>query len=75
MLPGECVGFDGTRCSVCQTKLELEILESPAGFYLGYWCGFCGPYSRETHYIRTREEAEEELEKVVNGGFTKYERF
>ena len=28
-----------------------------AGYYIGTWCG-CGPYSRESGYYRTREDAE-----------------
>jgi hypothetical protein len=75
MLPGECVGMDGTRCSGCGAKLILKVCQSAAGYYLGHQCNFCGPYSRETHYIQSHEEAKKELEKVLDGGFTKYERF
>lgn len=31
-----------------------------AGYYLGTYCK-CGPYSRETDYMKTRKEAEEAL--------------
>lgn len=47
-------------CPDCGTKLELNVHESRAGFYLGTWCR-CGPYSRETDYYRTREDAEQAL--------------
>lgn len=62
MLPGECVGINGAECD-CGEKLELEILRSNGGwYYLGYFCPQCGPFSRETTYLASREEAE----KVLN---------
>jgi hypothetical protein len=58
MMPGETVGseYRTYTCNDCHTKMELEILNTPAGHYLGYWCD-CGPYSRETDYM-TRDDAE-----------------
>ncbi len=47
-------------CSDCNMKLDLEVLMSAAGCYIGRWCN-CGPYSRESHYFRTRNEAEAAL--------------
>ena len=72
MLPGECVGLSGATCS-CGRKLELEVLSSAAGYYLGYWCDECGPHSRETGYMKEKV-AERELEIVKRSGTTIYER-
>ena len=30
---------------------EIEVMESPAGYYLGFRCGDGSPYSRETEYM------------------------
>lgn len=37
--------------------LELQVLQSGAGFYIGTLCPWCGPYSRESGYYATYEEA------------------
>jgi hypothetical protein len=37
-----------------------EVLRSAAGYYIGTQCE-CGPYSRESGYYRTYEEAESAL--------------
>lgn len=42
----------------CNTVLKLQVCQSNAGFYLGFMCDCCGPYSRETGYWGTKEEAE-----------------
>jgi len=44
-------------CPNCGKKVKLEIVMSPAGFYIGTMCK-CGPYSRESGYYKTRELAE-----------------
>ena len=67
-LPGELKGLDGTICDGCNTPLELTVCRSAAGFYLGYFCGCCGPYSRETGYWATRGEAEGALTKLLEDG-------
>lgn len=64
-LEGELKGLTGAVCSCCGAVLKLEVCCSTAGYYLGYYCDSCGPYSRETGYYRTREEAEKNLKKVV----------
>ena len=56
-LPGETVGVNGVRCD-CGKWLEFKSLASPAGYYLGYRCDQCGPYSRETVYFRDKATAE-----------------
>jgi hypothetical protein len=59
MLPGETIlsGAPET-CPDCGVfVLPFEVLESGAGFYIGTMCND-GPYSRESGYFPTREEAE-----------------
>lgn len=64
--PGELKGFDGTTCG-CGRRLELQVLCSSAGYYLGYECDRCGPHSRETYYFQTRAAAKTELKKANQG--------
>jgi len=59
-LPGETVGAYTTQCD-CGQELRLGVQRSAAGYYLGFFCPKCGPYSRESGYYRTREEAAEAL--------------
>lgn len=51
------------NCTDCNASLDLIVCMSAAGYYIGRWCE-CGPYSRESHYFRTRNEAE----AALNGG-------
>jgi hypothetical protein len=44
-------------CEDCEVVLRPRVCQSGAGFYIGTWCQ-CGPYSRESGYFATREEAE-----------------
>jgi hypothetical protein len=60
-VPGECVNDTRTTCFDCQTELHIQVLRSAAGFYIGFFCPRCGPYSRESGYYRSREEAENAL--------------
>jgi len=66
VMPGETAGFDGVVCRHDgegePTQLELKVCRSAAGYYLGYWCPQCGPYSRESGYYATSEEAEKDLQ-------------
>lgn len=66
MLPGECL-CSGAQpiCYDCGVTLQLEVLRSNAGYYIGSQCE-CGPYSRESGYFRTREEAQHLL---THGGW------
>jgi hypothetical protein len=41
--------------------MEVEVLRSNAGFYIGFMCYNCGPYSRESGYYPTKEEAQKAL--------------
>jgi len=45
----------------CLLFLEPSAGDGAAGYYLGYICPFCGPYSRETEYM-AKDEAEVALE-------------
>ena len=60
-LPGECVNDVSTTCHECGTGLTIGVQKSAAGYYLGFLCLECGPYSRESGYYRTYEEAERAL--------------
>lgn len=59
-LLGETVGEVNTRC-VCGETLEIKVLRSAAGYYIGFFCDKCGPYSRESGYYPNRETAERML--------------
>jgi len=45
------------KCSDCGRELPLKVCHSAAGYYVGRWCGQCGPYSREGGYFTTEEAA------------------
>lgn len=66
MLPFEAIVSGAPDvCPDCGTKVELKVLRSAAGYYIGTYCG-CGPYSRESVYYPTREDAQHDLD---NGMF------
>ena len=58
MLPGECVEDVTTACTECNEKLDIGVYQSNAGYYIGFWCPNCGPYSRESGYFKTHEQAQ-----------------
>lgn len=62
-LPGECVRDVETNCVECGAHLEIQVCKSMAGYYVGFWCDRCGPYSRESGYYQSREEAEKALSR------------
>ena len=66
-LPGECVNSTETVCMECGTTLGLKVLASAAGYYIGFFCPQCGPYSRESGYFRSRGEAETALKTGTFG--------
>lgn len=46
----------------CGKKLQFEVLQTSAGYYIGTFCHKChSPYSRETDYFKLRSEAEQAL--------------
>ena len=68
-LPGECVNATKTICHECGTELTIDIQRSAAGYYIGFFCPECGPYSRESGYYRSYEEAEKALNTGAYGRF------
>lgn len=65
MMKGETIASGApSKCSECGVEPKLEVLKSNA-YYIGTMCD-CGPYSRESGYYETREEAEKAL---AAGGF------
>jgi len=44
-------------CS-CGQRLSPQVLHSPAGYYVGYFCPQCGPWDRISSYYKTSEQAE-----------------
>lgn len=67
-LQGELKGLDGTVCEGCRAQLVLDVQRSAAGWYLGYFCGRCGPYSRETGYFDSCEKADAALDAWLYEG-------
>ena len=62
-LPGELSGLEGVICD-CGEHLDLDVYRSGAGYYVGYFCPMCGPYSRETDYFRNKDSAATALEVI-----------
>lgn len=62
MLPGETIA-SGAEDQCCGKTLKLRVLQSAAGYYIGTFCPNCGPYSRESGYYKTKEEATKALNK------------
>lgn len=62
-LPGETLGRDVTTfiCTECGNQMARSVCQSAAGYYIGFWCDNCGPFSRETGYYASREDAETAL--------------
>jgi hypothetical protein len=57
MIPGETIASGApVTCPDCHTRTVLAVYESAAGFYVGTYCN-CGPYTRESIYYPTRDEA------------------
>ena len=60
-LPGETIATGApSTCPDCYKDMELEVLKSAGGFYVGTAC-LCGPYSRVCHQDCTDKEAEKAL--------------
>ena len=60
-LPGE-TGHAFRTCEDCGTVLVPQVLKTCA-FYIGTMCQ-CGPYSRESPYFATEQEAKDALESL-----------
>ncbi len=69
MMPGETIASGAPDvCRDCKVHLVNKVLLSNAGWYIGTICN-CGPYSRESGYYASVEEARKALE---DGGFERY---
>lgn len=68
-MPGELNGIHKEiECEDCGAMVPLQVCRSNAGAYLGYYCGTCGPCSRETDYYRSSEAADKDLEAFLDKG-------
>jgi hypothetical protein len=62
MLVGETIRSGApTTCPECDYTPEIEVLLSGGGYYIGTFC-MCGPYTRESEYYSTREQAQGALD-------------
>lgn len=63
MIPGETVATGApVVCPDCgEHVLGPREMQSTAGYYIGYVCDGCGPYSRESGYYPTFKAASEAL--------------
>jgi len=68
-LPGETVGYhpEGVECPDCGLRMFMDVQQSAAGYYLGYFCENCGPYSRESGYYFNWADARSDLRRMMNG--------
>jgi hypothetical protein len=62
-LIGEVTGKRVIKCEDCKKIMHIEILRSNAGYYIGFCCPECGPYSRESGYYKKATEAAKALEE------------
>ena len=60
-LVGETIAT-GASPQCCGKTLELKVLSSAAGYYIGTFCDKCGPYSRESGYFPNRGAAQSALD-------------
>jgi len=58
--------LDDMKCDECGEPMPLDVQKSAAGYYIGRFCGQCGPWSRESGYFKSEEEARKELEMYKN---------
>lgn len=66
-LPGETIALGApSTCPTCGVQLKLKVLRSGGGYYIGTTC-YCGPYSRESGYYGSREEAQDDLDSGLFG--------
>lgn len=75
-LIGETVasGADASiACDICGSEYVIGVYMSGAGYYVGYACTGCGsPFSRESGYFPTREDAEAALSEGWTVRSTEY---
>lgn len=69
MIPKETIGSGApSKCPDCGCEVEYQVMVSGAGMYVGTMCD-CGPYSRETGYTQSREEADKWLSQLMKYGY------
>jgi len=69
VLTGETLLTGAQRmCPDCQITVDVKVCRSNAGWYIGSECK-CGPYSRESKYYPSYEEAEMMLELWKDGNY------
>tara|TARA_R110000822_G_scaffold225353_2_gene358149 strand:+ start:1122 stop:1340 length:219 start_codon:yes stop_codon:yes gene_type:complete len=64
-LPGETIATGAPdKCDepMCENR-GPQVLVSAAGYYIGYSCRLCGPYSRESGYYEYRAEAQAAMDR------------
>lgn len=61
-LLGECTGKNVIKCDDCGKLMFIEVLHSNAGYYIGFHCSSCGPYSRESGYYKKSIDAQKALD-------------
>lgn len=64
-LPKETVATGAAdNCGITDCENEgPRVLRSAAGYYIGYACPQCGPWSRESGYYEQRAEAQAALDR------------
>jgi hypothetical protein len=60
-----------STCEDCGSVPELGVYRSAAGHYVGTYCD-CGPYSRESGYYPSREDAQKALDSGEFGRPTEF---
>jgi hypothetical protein len=55
--------LEDIECEDCKEQMPLKVMRSGAGYYLGRQCK-CGPFSRESKYFKSAEEAQEYLDSL-----------
>jgi hypothetical protein len=66
-LPGETIATGANKtCDDCGVTVELKVLQSSAGYYIGTRCE-CGPYSRESDYYSSFESAQHAFNAGIFG--------
>lgn len=61
-LEGEVTGKKVIKCDECKKLMYIRVLRSAGGYYIGFCCPECGPYSRESGYYGKATEASKALE-------------
>jgi hypothetical protein len=56
-----------STCEKNKCKNKEGVYKSAAGWYIGYSCEDCGPWSRESGYYSTREKAETAINSNAYG--------